>query len=194
MLAITIANLTASELFHEKSLFQAMLEAQGIVLQSNPVVQMLRKAGVTSIMNREFCRLPRHVSPENAERALRSHPRWVLIEEDGSKRMLMPAADLAAFLVARQQEPEQTGPLDESIEPDRTDPDAEDTLDLIAIPARREEMREMHSRATLQEALDLLDETGVPALYVSRTDAPLISPVLGIVTREDLENFYRYRK
>ena len=46
-------------------------------------------------------------------------------------------------------------------------------------------------QATLSEALDALDNSGVQALYVNRITAPMMNSPVGIVTREDIENFYK---
>ncbi len=201
MLAITVANLTASEGFREKSLFKAMLEIQGIVIENSPVAQLLRRAGVTSIMNRSFVRLSREVSIDEARKAVQGQTRWVIVEEGDRKIALMPAADLAAHIVTLEQEQQEQ--LAERTEPsageDATpgeDADSEPAtvIDLLAIPARRRELGRSHSRATLQEALDKLDEKGLQALFIVRTDAPMIAPVLGVVTRDDLENCYKYHK
>lgn len=200
MLAITVANLTASEGFREKSLFKAMLEIQGIVIENSPVAQLLRRAGVTSIMNRSFVRLSRQISIEEARKAVRGQTRWVIIEEDDRKRALMPAADLAGHIVSLEQEAQEeqsrSGPDDSgSSGKDDAPGEAEAAIiDLLAIPARRQELGRIYSRATLQEALDLLDEKGLQALYIVRTAAPMIAPVLGVVTRDDLENCYKYHK
>jgi CIC family chloride channel protein len=46
----------------------------------------------------------------------------------------------------------------------------------------------------LQEALDRFTETGAEALYVERTTAPMIKSIIGVLTRSDIENYYRYKR
>ncbi len=53
----------------------------------------------------------------------------------------------------------------------------------------RKDVDAIDIRATLQQALDQLRATGVEALCVTRSAAPLITPIVGIVTREDIDRY-----
>ncbi|MCU7819983.1 MAG: chloride channel protein, partial [gamma proteobacterium symbiont of Lucinoma myriamae] len=52
MIAIVVANLTASEVFRKKSLFLSLLESSEVNVYTNPITQTLRRIGVASIMNK----------------------------------------------------------------------------------------------------------------------------------------------
>ena len=56
MLAIVVAGLVSKRLFKKDSLFIAMLRANGMDYDTNPVLQAMRRAGVASKMSRSFVR------------------------------------------------------------------------------------------------------------------------------------------
>ena len=62
-------------------------------------------------------------------------------------------------------------------------------IELLNIPGQREDVVNVDIRATLQEALDALNSQGVRALCVRRTSMPLIAPIMGVMTREDINNY-----
>ncbi len=199
MLTIAIANLTAGDFFGEKSIFLSQLEQQGVSLRNNPLVQMLRRSAVARVMSRSYCRLSAQVSIQEAQKALESGERWILVEDDSANKLaLLPASDLASHVLSLEERKQSRKPAEgddkEAVAAAPAETEPASPIDLMAIPARRQDTHPVHFRATLQEALDTMDEKKVDALYVIRNDAPMISTVQGILTREDLENFYRYRR
>jgi hypothetical protein len=64
-------------------------------------------------------------------------------------------------------------------------------IDLAAIPATRKDVTSILLQATLGEALDTLNQSGVQALYANRITAPMMDSPVGIVTREDIEIYYK---
>jgi CIC family chloride channel protein len=66
-----------------------------------------------------------------------------------------------------------------------------ESIDLTEIPATRKDVRSIMLQATLSEALDTLNSTGVQALYVTRISAPMIDSAVGIIDRSDIESFYQ---
>lgn len=169
MLAIVTAALTSSEVFGKESIFLTLLKARGLDYASDPVLQALQRVGVASAMDRSFARLPRHCDREQADRAMADEPHWILVDDDDN-RSLMPAIDLARAL----QE-------SEALE-----------CDLMSIPAKRQQVATVHLRATLHEAVNMLDETAAEALVVQRPAAPGIERVYGVLTRDRIEESYRY--
>ncbi len=65
------------------------------------------------------------------------------------------------------------------------------TDDLNAIPATRKDIQAVMLQATLSEALDKLNQSGVQALYVNRISGPMLNSVVGVLTREDIESYYQ---
>ncbi len=170
MLVIVIAGLTSSELFGKGSLFLGLLKVSGLDFRTDPVMQALRRVGVASTMDRNFYRLGHLTEREKAVKLLSQAPEWFLITKEGTPIAVMPAIDLARHL----QE------CDDS------------EINLMEIPARRFQVIPIHLQATLQEALNKLENSGAETIYVEHTTAPGISHIYGILTRDHIESAYRY--
>lgn len=174
MLIVVCASSIAAHFFRQKSVFETLLQEQGLDLRNAPLSMALRRASVGALMERSFVRCPQWLTREEIAEVLKERPRWLLIDGDQAPRSLMPASDLARF-------------VEDGVEP------LLDTVDLMTIPAQRRDVAPLGFQATLEEALEVLQDRHVEALYVERTAAPLIKPIVGIVTRGDLENYYQYR-
>lgn len=176
MLAVVVAGLTASELFRKESLFITMLKANGMDYKQNPVLQALRRVGVASVMDKHFVSSKRLINHQQAAELLQNHPAWILIEEDRQPVVLLRAIDLVSYL---QSEPVVEG--------------QDDSIDLISIPGReRLQLAPLHLHATLQEALEELDQGKGEALYVRRMTAPGNWHIYGVLTRKHVESAYKY--
>jgi CIC family chloride channel protein len=169
MLAIVAASLVSSQVFGKESLFLAMLKANGMDYDTNPVLQLMRRIGVAGVMNRRFERLPTLVGREQAERALMSKPDWIVVDAEEGPRLVMPAVDLARYLSENQDQ----------------------QIALSDIPAQRYLLTAVHDRATLQEAMEQLDRTGAEAVYVEQATVPGIRRIYGILTRGRIESAYK---
>jgi H+/Cl- antiporter ClcA len=174
MLAVVVAGLTASELFRKESLFVTMLKSTGRDYDASPVLQALRRVGVASVMDRQFQRSAQQLTPEQARQLLADKPAWILVDVDGSPRALLPALDLVKYLEATPA------------------PEQGERIDLLEIPAQRQQVAPVHLQETLQQALERLEQTGAEALYVQRMTAPGITRIYGVLTRAMLESKYRY--
>ncbi len=175
LLAIVVASLISSELFGQKPLFISILQAQGLNLRNDPISNALRRVSVGAVMERSLKRCNKFLSLEEALSLLKSEPKWLVVEVDGTPASLLPAADLARYVVELDKE------------------DTSQSIDLLAIPAQRRQVQSLHFQATLREALDRFEETGAEALYVERTSAPTIKTILGVLTQEDINNYYHYK-
>jgi len=175
MLVIVVAGLTASVLFRKESLFVSLLKANGLDYSANPVMQALRRVGVTSVMEKNFVRLERNLSRERAEELLIHEPEWLLVDEGGEPVVLMPAVDLARHI---QEQTEEDGCMED--------------IDLLGIPARREQVAAVDLQSTLQEALDILESGEGEALFVARMTVPGIRRIYGVLTRDHVESAYHY--
>jgi len=178
MLGIVIACLICSETWKQKSLFLTILRQQGATLTTDPLMRVLRRVGVASIMDRSFRCCQSTMTRADAQRLLEKKPVWLVVEQPQS-RLLMRAADLARFLETEQESAQE--------------PETPDLLNLLAIPAQRLDIKGITLRSTLDEALNILEESGADALYIKRPHAPMISPVVGILTKDAIENYYHYR-
>ena len=174
MLALIAGGLVSRELFGKASVYLVLMRARGLDYNDTPLTQTLRRIGVASVMNRQVETLPGSCSREQAETALASEPRWIVILRDTTPVSLMPAADLARHI----QEP---GLAEEA------------PISLQEIPATRLEFSEIDFQSTLQEALDKLNATGKDALYITRQTVPGIRHIHGVLTREAIDQSYRLR-
>lgn len=171
MLTIILATLTTRQLFGKDSLFLSVLRAKGLDYNASPVVQLLRRSGVASVMNTHFAHCHAELERSEAERLVSEGRDWIIIERAGRPALLMPGIALASALSRL--------------------PDA-GQINLLDIPAERLELAPVPLQATLQEALDVLQARGVDALRVERTTAPGIQHVYGVLTRGRIESAYRY--
>lgn len=183
MLIIVVSSMVASEVFGQRSVFLTILKAQGLEYQNEPVIQALRRVGVGAIMERNFERVGKVISYNDAKELLKKEPRWILIDQEQVPIAVLPAVDLARHIEELEAEHKST-------------PEALQTLSvsLLAIPAQRKDVAPLYLQATLQEALDKFSEAKTEALYIERTVAPMIKPIMGIVTRADIDNYYQYKR
>jgi len=182
MLIITTSTLITSEAFGKKSLFLTVLKSQGLSYQNSPVIQALRRVSVAAIMDKSILRIERHLTVEEARKALKAEPKWLVVEGSSGPTSLLPAVDLARYL----EDPEEMKP-DEETEPS-------ESIDLMDIPANRRDIAPVQYQATLEEALHEFETTSAEALYVQRLVAPMIQRVYGVVLKSDIESYYQYRR
>ncbi len=170
MLAIISANLAARELFKEESIYLTQMRELGIDYRNDPVAQSLRRQAVTSVMNTSFAIVTQTLSRQQVKAVLNDQPQWLMIRRE-SGNLLMPASDLA-----RAQE---------EIE--------DEEIDLLEVPAKRLQLDIVNQQSTLQHALKILDETEAEALYVIRKLGNSADRIYGILTRQEIEGYYRVR-
>ncbi len=174
MLVIVFACVSTRHVFKLKSIFVEQLDYTNRSLEFSQAEQALKKVGVRSIMNRAFLVSSQFCDYEEAKKLLASKPKWIVIEVLNNKYAL-PAADLAAYL--------ETPPVEVlSLEQD---------IDLMDIPARRQNLAAIHERANLLEAIETIKNSGTQTLYVSRTGVPSLGDVVGIVTMDKIEHYYQ---
>jgi hypothetical protein len=170
MLAVVIANLTASELFRTGSLFHTMLEAVGLGVRQSPLRSVLRRAGVAAAMDRSFASVPAEIPLDKAYQVIAEQPRWLVIDPpDATQPVLMAARDLAAHLDRLQEIDAPPG-----------------SLDLSDIPGKRLGLVTIQLHQSLLEAWDLLERHNATAVLVVRMNAPGIWHRYGVLTRDRL--------
>ena len=179
MLIIVVASLVSAHFFRQQSVFLTTLAAQGLQVTSTPLSQTLRRVGVGAIMDRNFRRCGADLTQIEAKGLLADAPKWLIVERKEGPLFLLPASDLARYLE----------------ELPAAEPDQEShSIDLCEIPAHRRDLLPLPMQSTLEEALRKLDATGVEALYVERVSAPMIKPIIGIVTRSQIEGYYHLKR
>lgn len=177
MLVVVASGITSSHLFGRESVFLTLLKARGLDMRNDPVAQSLRRVGVVSVLNLSFAHAARELTRTAAENLLAHQPLWVIINEEDKVSILLLAADLALFI----NTPQET---------------RDEKIDLLEIPAQRENVVCIPQQATLQEALSLMDEKNIDILCVNITPANnklknKKAEIIGILTRENIEAYYR---
>ena len=124
-------------------------------------------------MDRSLEQVGPEVSFDQAGKLLQNGPRYLLVDSASDQQVLMPAAHLARFLAAHKTA------------------DADETIDLLSIPASRWQVAPISLQANLQEASDLLDQHSIEALVVKRPNAAGGDKVFGVLTPEMVESAYR---
>ncbi len=107
-------------------------------------------------------------------------PTWLIIKRDEA-RLLMPVTDLAHYL---EETHEDSSNPEEIIDQE---------IDLLELPSKRKQLAPISSQATLQQALKILEESDAEALYVIKPLGSSADKIFGIVTRQMVEEEYRYR-
>jgi chloride channel protein, CIC family len=180
MLAIVSANLATKELFGHDSVYISQMRGIGLDYRNDPVAQSLRRLAVTSVMNSKFAMVQSALTRKQAETIMSDLPTWLIIKRDDEK-LLMPVADLAHYL--------EESHTDETIKEGHS----EQEIDLLELPSKRRQLAPISSQATLQQALKILEESDAEALYVIKPLGSSADKVFGIVTRQVIEEAYRYK-
>jgi chloride channel protein, CIC family len=172
MLIIVIAVIATRQIFRCDGIFIAQLEANGFNLSSGPIRQALDRIGVRSVMESRFLRCPHQLTVHQLQQRLQQHPQWLVIDDQDKDKYLLAAADVSAFL-------------------NNTELDTDSPLKLRSIPGRQWQLKPIHQQASLFEAQQQLQQFKADALYVERQASPWLSPVIGIITQEQIDNYYR---
>ncbi len=174
MLAVVCATLTSRYLLPDHpSVFQYALELKGLKLHDPALSQILSRTGVCAVMSKDFKRCTDKLSIGMAKTILNAKPRWLLIHEDDNDHfVLMPTSDLANYVYLDVQENGQS--LKEIV---LSEVPSEDRLSASPLP----------QTATLAEAQAQISDMRTDTLYITG----LKGEVIGIVTRDMIEGFYR---
>ena len=172
MLIIVISVIATRQIFRCEGIFIAQLEANGFNLNSGPIRQALDRVGVRSVMESRFLRCPHQLTAQQLQQRLNQHPQWLVVDDQDKDKYLLAAADVAAFLDSGEFK--------------------DDTLlQLRTIPGRQWQLKPISQQASLYEAQQMLQQFKADALYVERQASPWLSPVIGVITQEQIDNYYR---
>ena len=169
MLAITTASLITSQVFGQRSVFLVLMKLRGLDYQHDPVLQAMRRMGVASLMDRQIKVSDQQCDRASAKKLLSQNPHWIIIDADNVAVAAMPALDLARHLTESKDK----------------------EIDLLRIPAKRLEIAPIHLQASVDEALNQLDNSDAEALHVQTSSASGKRKIYGLLTRAALQNAYR---
>jgi CIC family chloride channel protein len=171
MLAITVANITNTELCRQKSAHQTVLLFLKQKLRTDPLSLSLQRTSVASIMDRKLGATEQHVNREEAKQLLSQPCNWFLVEKDEGELRLLGSQQLHSALSGSLVDHEK------------------DTFDLLDLAQNHRMVVKLHMQATLREAQDLLDEHNADAIYISGFVASSPYPDSGILTRADIRHY-----
>jgi len=177
MVMIVFACLMAQQVFKCNGIFIAQLQQAGMPLRAEPAQQVLSRVGVVSVMNRSFVLSEASITAKQAYDLLADQPQWIVIEQPESDKILLRAADLASHLNKYE-------PSNEEIEAGAM------IIDLLEIPGQRFTLHGLHHRANLYEAHLALTSNKAEAICIEGVSSPLVSPVMGILTKTTIDNYY----
>ena len=189
MIAVVVSNLVVSQIFKQQSIFLSQLSSKGLDLKVNPLSQFLRSVGVAGLMERKLVVEEKFISYQQAEKLLSETPRWILVRQEQLTSSLLAATDLARYLFEQKQKYEEK----EQNEKGSGAHLLEQPIDLLAIPADRQDVASVYLQANLEEALDTMERENVEAIYVFRTTSPTTDKIYGILTKEQIESHYSYK-
>ncbi|MBT8114751.1 MAG: chloride channel protein [Arenicella sp.] len=176
MIAVVIAALVTRVVFGKSSIYRHLMLARGLDYRNTPMSRALRRVGVASVMERDLVQPAQSISLRAAAQLLQQEPRWILLKDvtEDHRPSILPAADLASFLSRDSERLEE-----------------EDLLDLMRIPAMRQDISSVSIIATLQEAHERMLAENCQVLYVTGAHGATKNKVFGIVTREHIDNSYK---
>ncbi len=169
MLAITVAILTNRELFKEQSAQQATLQFLKLIPRTDPVTLALQRISVASLMDRNISVTPRHLASDEARLLLENpQPNYICVDEQ--EHFLLKGDNLLSAL---------NNVLSDNQRPH---------VDLLAICGHAQAIAELPIRATLREALDLMNDRRMDTLYISGyVSGPY--PENGIINRSAIDDY-----
>ena len=170
MTAVVSAVLVTRVIFRCPSIYQLLMQNRGLHYRDDPVTQALRRISVARVMHRNLVEAPRQISRTVVMDTLRKDPHWIVVRDQGKPVALLSAPDLARYVEDHQ--------------------DDED-LDLMEIPAMRKDLVKTNVVASLQDALELLEQSGREALYVTGAKGVGNEKIYGVLTKQDIEKSYR---
>lgn len=169
MLAITIASITNSEVFKQRSAHQTVIQSLKLLLPTDPNSLALQRTSVATLMERNIHAADAHLSKEEAALLLKKpYQAFVITDREADEMHLIYRADLAPYLeqALNKEDNEQ--------------------LPLLKLCNQSQPITPLHIQATLREALYTMNKHSTEAVYITGYISGRF-PDYGIVTRKDIE-------
>lgn len=175
MIAIVVSTLINTQIFKQQSPHLATLNTGGNPTQLSAFDLTLQRIGVTSLMSSNVQTVARIIDKPKLIEIIASKPQWLIIEENNQLPILMHGIDLEKGVTE----------YDESEVLAR----GED-IDILAIPGEHIKVSILHFQASAFEAWQLMDQDKVDVLFVTGTFDAYAPAISGIITKQDIENYY----
>ena len=164
MLIIVVANVTSSEIFKTRSIFQNNLGQKKSGF-SPELSRFLNRFGVSTVTNFNFVVLPPDADKAMVEAALEKNPEWLVIDYPGENKGIISQGAVTMAL----ENPEFT----------------------LQKLEQAQEVTPVSMQATLLEALQTLDEKERAFGYVTRPDKGGEPGISGVISQDAIISFYR---
>jgi len=161
MIIIVIATLTYSEVLKSKSVF---LQQDESGTGSRDFSRFLNRYGVSSLVKQNFAVINPDINIMELDAIMQADPYWLILEHADNTKSLI-----------RKSELENLGDI---------------SPDLLQNESRQEDLLAIPDKATLNEALQLLQEAELKYGYIY-THNRSASPITGIISIDDIIAFYR---
>ncbi|WP_251358239.1 chloride channel protein [Kangiella sp. TOML190] len=200
MFSIVVANMVVTQVFKQRAFWETQMGDRGLEIKVSPIKQVLRSIGVAGVMERKTVVSERFNNPINLELLLKDNPRWVLVKEQDQIMSLMVASDLARYLLELAPASEDADSGDENNEATEQEGGAieeakeEHLIDLMKIPANRQDVISINLQATLEETFDKMEQRKITAAYVYRLTADDQERIYGVLTRDMITDQYIFAK
>lgn len=202
LLLIAVSSITNHHFFGNLSLFQSMLKSQDKLGQSSPVNQYLNRTGVIYLMEKSLIQVTRLLPHSQAESILKQQPCWIVVQNEEKEYFLLKPSTLFSHLAKQEHSAMESLDADSTSENTQenindtehihfTDTGWESEVDLLNIPGDRFQLYPISSQASLLEALREMDKKGTDALYITSPVTEAQGIVRGIITRNEIDNYYK---
>ncbi|MRX27656.1 chloride channel protein [Kangiella sp. HZ709] len=202
MFSIVVANLVVTQVFKQRAFWETQMGDRGLEIKVNPIKQVLRSIGVAGVMERNMVVSKRLNTHLELEILLKDNPRWVLIKEEEQIISLMVASDLARYLIEIEKQINANEQVETESEPSNAqehdtslqEKAGDALIDLMQIPANRQDLLSINLQATLEETFDKMEQRKITAAYVYRLTADEQERIYGVITREMITDQYIFAK
>ena len=173
MIVIVTANMVRGEFFKQKTVWQTLETGIDSTAEQNPFLQLLQRTAVSSIMERSLRVCSHKITYRAANAFVAKSPKWIVMQHPDKHVTIVETVKLERLL--------------QNLTPSL------DSIDIIDIPTTMLiDTVTISIRATLAEAIALLDSANVDALCVIRETSPMRSPIIGIIRRADIADYYQF--
>lgn len=171
MLAITLATITNTEIFKQRSAHQTVLDEMREILRTDPMSLALQRTSVNKVLSTSIHCTERRINETQTEELQKHNARWILIQEE-QRYYCIEQSDLSKSLQAADISSTE-----------------QQKIDILAIADPIVELPLLHSRATLAQALRMMEDKDIDQLCVFDTIKHSNIKIVGVIHRNDIEAF-----
>ncbi len=177
LLAIVIASLIPPIVFKQSGIFEQVLEFWGFNRSNNPIHKVLRRIGVTTLMESNYTSVNRFLSFRELEVCENTDAQWLLVYNEQRPAATISVHSLKDYYAKTKAD---RNPQTHN----------EDTVDLLEIPALRHDVCGISYVSSVYEAWDRMISKQVDSLYIFDNSNKQKHRIIGVVTRAHLEAYH----